>query len=271
MAESWEDAEEFFHEMEECEPEVMRRLALEEEARYRKELEYFREKQRRQIRRADEEKEEIRLAQGDSSHAVDEFEFIAVDVQEVDEVVGGGQGVVKEQGEAPPKQSRNQKRRERKKQAEMEEKRELEEGKTMEEELASGKAKRKAQEEDRVAGKMARSGLTARWEAKLEAMETRMKRQREEDVKAWGLKVANLGAIIAEQQKDLEALRKEVSTCYHRMPSCGRGARAGSATGGRPADPRRAVPRAGTSLGSRHSRGSLAGVLRTSQAQKSSR
>ena len=144
-----------------------------------------------------------------------------MDVQEVAEVVGGGQGVVAVQGEAPLKQSRNQKRRARKNQVEMEEKRELEEGKTTEEELANGKVKRKAQEEDRVAGKMARGGLMARWEAKLEAMETRMKRQREEDAKAWGLKVANLGAIVAEQQKDLEALRLEVAGCYHRVPGCG--------------------------------------------------
>ena len=45
MAESWEDAMEVFSELEEREPEAMKRLALEEEARYRKELAYFREKQ----------------------------------------------------------------------------------------------------------------------------------------------------------------------------------------------------------------------------------
>ena len=51
---------EIVSELEEREPEAMKRLALEEEARYRKELAYFREKQRRQIRRAKEEEKNRR-------------------------------------------------------------------------------------------------------------------------------------------------------------------------------------------------------------------
>ena len=49
-------------EMEEREPATMRRLALEEAARYWKELAYFRAKQRLQTRRTKEEEEKIRRA-----------------------------------------------------------------------------------------------------------------------------------------------------------------------------------------------------------------
>ena len=195
-------------------------------------------------RLAKEEEAKASLAKEEEDKKGDEFVFELADGEEVAETLGLEGRVVAEQGEAPPKPSRNQRRKERKRQAERQERKEVEEGKTTEEELAEGRAKRRAKEEERVAGKLERSGLTARWEARLEELENRMKRQREEDAKAWGREVAKLGATIDQQQKDLEALKQEVARCYHRMPGYGRGARAGASAGCRPTDPRRAVPRA---------------------------
>ena len=169
-------------------------------------------------------------------------------------VVGEDRRVVSTQGEALRKPSRNQKRRARKRQAESEERKDVEEGRTMEEELVAAKVRRKAEEEEKVTEKMVRSGHMARWEAKLEAMEQRMKLQGEEDARTSGLQIASLGAIIVNQRRDLEALRQEVATCYPRVPSSGRGARAGAVAGGRPSDPRRAVPRVGPNPGNNPSK-----------------
>ena len=263
VEEGWTHVMEMVNALEEEKPSG--RLGQAEAARYSREVALVRTRRELMTRRAEEEEkiryakeeEKIRLAQDDVGQTVDEFVFEAVNVQEVTEVVGEGRRVVWTQGEAPQKPSRNQRRRARKRQAEREEKRDLEEGRTTEEELVAGKARRKTEEEEKVTGKMVRGSHMARWEAKLEAMERRMKLQREEDATAWGLQVASLGAVIIEQRKDLEALRQEVAACYHRVPGRGRGARAGAAAGGRPADPRRAVPRAGPSPGNHPSRGNF--------------